>query len=171
MGKKSSLTEVLRAQIVTLHGEGYTERDISAKLRYSKTAVHNAIVKFNTDGTFRDSKRSGRPRKTTLRDDHAMRRIVMRSPMSSCKKIRAALRLKGTEISLSTVSRRLSKEFGLKSRKPARKPRLTPVMKKRDWTLPDDIATGLSRSGRKCCSQMNRPCNSLYLARGTLGGQ
>ena len=63
MGKKSSLTEVLRAQIVTLHGEGYTERDISAKLRYSKTAVHNAIVKFNTDGTFRDSKRSGRPRK------------------------------------------------------------------------------------------------------------
>ncbi len=166
MGKKSSLTEVLRAQIVTLHGEGYTERDISAKLRYSKTAVHNAIVKFNTDGTFRDSKRSGRPRKTTLRDDHAMRRIVVCSPMSSCKKIRAALRLKGTEISLSTVSRRLSKEFGLKSRKPARKPRLTPVMKKRDWTLPDDIATG-----RKCCSQMNRPCNSLYLARGTLGGQ
>ena len=78
--------------------------------------MHNAIVKFNTDGTFRDSKSSGRPRKTTLRDDHAMRRIVMRSPMSSGKKIRAALRLKGTEISLSTVSRSLSKEFVLKSR-------------------------------------------------------
>ena len=46
MGKKSSLTEVLRAQIVTVHGEGYTERDISAKLRYSKTAMHNAIVKL-----------------------------------------------------------------------------------------------------------------------------
>ena len=59
----------------------------------------------------------------------------MRSPMSSCKKIQATLRLNGTEISLSTVSKRLSKEFGLKSRKPARKPRLTPVMKKRDWTF------------------------------------
>ena len=68
--------------------------------------MHNAIVKFNTDGTFRDSKRSGRPWKTTLRDDHAMKRIVTRSPMSSCNKIRAALRLKSTEISLSTVSRR-----------------------------------------------------------------
>ncbi|KAI0243406.1 hypothetical protein LSAT2_008620 [Lamellibrachia satsuma] len=130
MGKKSSLTEVLRAQIVTLHGERYKEIDISAKLRYSKTAVRNAIVKFNTDGTFRDNKRSGRPRNTRLRDDHAMRRIVMRSPMSSCKKIRAALRLKCTVI--STVSRRLSKEFGLKSCKPARKLRLKPVMKKRD---------------------------------------
>ena len=171
MGKQSSLTEVLRAQIVTLHGGGYTERDNSAKLRYSKTAVHNAIVKFNTDGTFRDSKRSGRPLRTKLRGDHAMRRIAMRSPMSACKKIRASLRLKGTEISLSTVSRRLSKEFGLKSRKPARTPRLTTVMKKRDWTLPDDIATGLSRSGRKCWSQMNRPYNSLYLARGSLSGQ
>ena len=128
MGKQSSLTKVLRAQIVTLRGEGNTERDISVKLRYSKTAVHNAIVKFNTGGTFRDSKRSGRPRKTTLRD--AVRRIVMRSPMSSCKKIRAALRLKCKEISLSTVSRRLSKEFGLKSRKQARKPHLTPVIKK-----------------------------------------
>ena len=69
-----------------------------------------------------------------LRDDHAMRHIVVRSPMGSCKKIRAALRLKGMEISLSTVSRCLGKEFGLKSRKPARKPArkpcLTPVMKK-----------------------------------------
>ena len=32
MSRKSSLTEIRRAQIITLHGEGYTERDNAAKL-------------------------------------------------------------------------------------------------------------------------------------------
>ena len=45
---------------MTLHRDGYSEGGISAKLRYSKSAVHNATVNFNTDGTFRDGKRSGR---------------------------------------------------------------------------------------------------------------
>ena len=59
------MTEVRMTQIVTLHGEGYTETDIAAKLRCAKTVVRNAIVKFNADGTFHDRKRSGRrPRKT-----------------------------------------------------------------------------------------------------------
>ena len=35
-----SLTQVQRAQVVTLHGEGYTKRDIAAKLHCSKTALH-----------------------------------------------------------------------------------------------------------------------------------
>ena len=56
-----SLTKIRRAQIVTLHGEGYAERDIAPKLQCSKTAVHNAIVKFNVDGTFHDREMSGRP--------------------------------------------------------------------------------------------------------------
>ena len=61
-------TKFQRTQIGTLHGEGYTERDIAAKLHRSKRAVHNAIVKFNACGTFHDRKRSGCPRKTTTRE-------------------------------------------------------------------------------------------------------
>ena len=56
MGKIFSLTEVQRVQVGNLPGERYTEIIISAKLRYSITAVHNAIIKCNTDGTFRDRK-------------------------------------------------------------------------------------------------------------------
>ena len=63
----------------TLHGEGYSERDIAAKLRRSNTAVHNAVVKFNADGTFHDRKRSGRPQKTTSKEDLSVRQTVMRS--------------------------------------------------------------------------------------------
>ena len=131
MGKKSSLTEVQRAQIITLRGEGYTERQISSKLKFSKTAVHNAIKKYRLDGVLCDRDRCGRPRKTTVRDDNAMRRVVLRSPMSSCKKVKSVLQSKGTNISISTVSRRLSKEFKLPSRKPAKKPRLTETMMKK----------------------------------------
>ena len=66
-------------------------------------------------------KKSGRPRKTTARDDIAMKRIVAHSPTSSCKKVRANLLRKGTDVTKSTVFRRLSEEFGLKSCKPAKK--------------------------------------------------
>ena len=60
-----------------------------------------------------------------------MKRFVACSPTSSCKKVHANLLRKGTDVSISTVSRRLSKEFGLKSYKPAKKSKLTPIMKKK----------------------------------------
>jgi len=46
MGKKRSLFEAQRAQIAILRQEGYTERAISERLAVSKTAVHQAVVKF-----------------------------------------------------------------------------------------------------------------------------
>jgi len=72
-----------------------------------------------------------------------IKRIVKRSPLSSINKVRATLLERGVAVSRMTVSRRLSREFGLKSYKPARKPRLTPAMKAKrlafakkhqDWT-------------------------------------
>ena len=95
----------------------------------SKTAVHQAIVKFKICGSYVDTKRSGRPRKTTPRDDHLIQRVAVRSPTSSCKKIRSALLLKGTDVHRTTIGRRLVNEFGLKSHKPVKKPRLTEAMK------------------------------------------
>ena len=143
MGKKKSLTEVQRAQIVILH-EGVSKRQIAARLSISKTGVHQAITKHVSEGIFCDRKRSGRPRKTSIRDDNLIRRIVVRSPTSSTKKLQAALLRKGTRVTQMTISRRLSREFNLKSYKPARKSRLTPVIKAkrlavakkhRDWTI------------------------------------
>ena len=129
MGKNPYTTEVKRAQIVALHKNGLSQRQISKQLSVSKSSVQRAIQKFNEEGIYGNRKRSGRPRKTTPRDDSTMKRIVARSPMSSCKKVGAQLLRKGTNVSVSTVSRRLSQEFGLKSYKPAKKPRLTPLMK------------------------------------------
>ena len=69
MGRKSSLTEVQRARIVLLNQEGYLERQISKAEKCSITAVHNALAKLKNSGSYSDNKRSGRPRKTTARDD------------------------------------------------------------------------------------------------------
>jgi len=52
----------------------------------------------------------------------------MRSPTSSCLQLRANLQRKGTYIGMA--SRRLSKEFGLKSYKTAAKPRLMSARKR-----------------------------------------
>ena len=49
--------------------------------------------------------------------------------MSSASKIRCVMLAKGVDISRRTVSRRLVIDFGLKARKSAKKPRLTPSMK------------------------------------------
>ena len=98
-----------------------TERDSAAKLRCSKTVVHNSFVKFNADGMFHDRNWSGHPRKTTPREDRSMRRIVMRSPKSSCKTIRSVLRLNVTGMSSNTVLRCLSKEHEMKFRKASTK--------------------------------------------------
>ena len=75
-----------------------------------------------------------------------MKHTVARSPISSCKKIRSHLLLKGANVSISTISCRLSKKFGLKSYKLAKKPQLISQMKKKrlelakkhiDWSVED----------------------------------
>jgi len=72
-----------------------------------------------------------------------MKRVITRLPLSSVNKVRAALLERRFTVGRMTVFRRLSREFGLKSYKPARKPRLTPAMKAKrlafamkhhDWT-------------------------------------
>ena len=111
MGQKKSLSEVLRGQIVALHNEGLSERKIAANLKVSKTAMHQSIKKFNQYCSYKDLHRSGRPRKTTIRDDHLMKRIVTRSPLSSINKVRAAVLEREVTVGRITVSRRLRRNL------------------------------------------------------------
>ena len=45
------------------------EKQITVVEHCSKTAVNNLLTKFQNSGCDSDSKRSGRPQKTTVRDD------------------------------------------------------------------------------------------------------
>ena len=131
MAKNSYYTEVERAEIVAFHKNGLSQRQLSKQLNISKSSIQRAITKFKNEGIYGNRKKNGRPRKTTSRDDTSMKRAVTRSPTNSCKKIRPRFLLKGANVSISTISRQLIKKFGLKSYKPAKKPRLTSQIKKK----------------------------------------
>ena len=94
-----------------------SELQISAQMRYSKAAMHQGIAKFQQDRSHTKKKKTGRPRITTAREDHIMRRIVMRSPTSSMKKIKTNLLRRSRQVSGMFVFKRLSKQFNLKSYK------------------------------------------------------
>ena len=82
MGKKAFLLATQKAQITVLWQEGYSERMFASKLHCGKTAVHTAKVNFMKYGKYKDRKRSGRPQKSTPRDDNMMKRIAACSPTS-----------------------------------------------------------------------------------------
>ena len=149
MGKKLSLSSEKRAQIVIQSILNFSVREIARKVKVSKTAVHNAITKYQNEGIFTDRKRSGRPKVTSRREDRLMHKVVTRYPMSSSQKLQANLIDAGNVVSTKSIQRRLSLEFGLKSCKSARKPRLTEAMKKKHvWTLPKDMLIRTQRSGK-----------------------
>ena len=131
MGKKPSLSSEKRAQIVTLSKLNFSVREIARKVKVSKTAMHNAITKYQNEDIFTDRKRSGRPKVTSRREDRHMHKVVTRSLVSFSIKIQAKLVDTSTVESTKTIQRKLSLEFGIKSCKPARKPRLTESMKKK----------------------------------------
>ena len=81
--QKPFLNQVQRAEIITLYKKGYSERKISAKCYVSKTAIHTAIVNWRLRRNYSDLKRSRRPKKTTVKDNLLIKRMVVRSPTSS----------------------------------------------------------------------------------------
>ena len=131
MTKNLYHTEVERAQIVAHHKNGLSKRQISKQLSIRKSSIQRAITKFRNKEIYGNRKKSGKPRKTTSRDNISMKHAVPQSPTSFYKKIKFHLLLKGTNASIKSISRRLSKEFDLKSYKPANKLRLTSQIKKK----------------------------------------
>ena len=78
MGEMRGLPVAERAKSVALNEEGYSERQISNKLKFSKTAIYQAMVKFRNFGSFQYLHRSGRPKLTSQRDDHLIKWMVVR---------------------------------------------------------------------------------------------
>ena len=99
-------------------------------MKVSKTSVHNAVMKNQNEGIFKDRKWSDRPRISSSRKAVLCVRWLFTIPWVPPKKIQAKLMEIGTVDSAQTIQHRFSLEFGLKSCKPARKPRLTQAMKK-----------------------------------------
>ena len=130
--KKANLPEFRRAQIITLREEGYSFRDIAKKVKCGKSTVQELCKKFELTGEVKDKPRTGRPTKSTPRQDRVLVRLSQNSRFSSSKELAQQWRTEqGVNVSASTVRTRLIKA-GLNARRPVKKPLLSDVnIKKR----------------------------------------
>lgn len=121
MGQKADISDFIKGQIHTLKEEGYSQVQISKRLKISRHAVQNAL----RDPTPCVSRRTGRKRKTSGRQDRFLKAVVVRSPHASSARVAQYARDNNIEVSSRTVRRRLSSEFNLVARRPAKKPLMT----------------------------------------------
>lgn len=128
MGKYKDITPKKSAVIAAYISDGLSYSVIAQKLGISKTAVAQVIARFRKTGNYVRQHGSGRPRKTTARDDAAIRRAVVTNPFMTSQCIASSLPL---NVSARTVRRRLLVDFKLPYRTPARKPFLTPIQRQK----------------------------------------
>jgi transposase len=124
MGRKRDITDFVKGQIKALKGVGLSQRVIASRLHISKTAVYNAL-RLEEEGDVLRRSNTGRKRKTTPRDDRLFKNIVIRSPHAGSARIAQTAKDHGINVSARTVRRRLSEEFKLVARRPAKKPMMT----------------------------------------------
>lgn len=110
-----------KLNVVELFKKGLIQREISETLDVHKSVVSRILSKCKKNGFVKTLPRTGRPRKTSKREDRAIERQATKNPFSSAPKIKSTL---GLNISTKTIKWRLA-ENNLFLRKPAKKPLLT----------------------------------------------
>jgi transposase len=77
MAKSRFLTQESRVRVVVLNEEGYNSVQIAKKVGCSQSAVVKIFKKYQQTGSTEDKKRSGRPRKSSVRKDRVLRRTSL----------------------------------------------------------------------------------------------
>lgn len=134
-----------RAVIIALHKKGFTGKDIAASKIAPKSTIYRIIKNFKERGPIVVKKASGRPRKSSKRQDRLLKLIQLRDRGTTSAELAQEWQQAGVSASARTVRRRLL-EDGLVSRRAAKKPllsrknirdRLIFCKRYRDWTAED----------------------------------
>ena len=146
MVKNKELSTEKRSNVVILHKIGKTYNEIAKILKISKGTVSKTLKRNRETGSNVNKKRSGRPRKTSKRDDDKILTISSANRFETAPNIRAKINERlPSPISVSTVQRRL-REKGMFGRIAVKKPLLRPpnikkrlefAIRHKDWTLDD----------------------------------
>ena len=124
------LTEEHKVTIIHLHGQGLGYKRIVLRLqqrfksgpKFSKNGVKKVVKKFIESGIVSRKPGSGRPRKTTKREDRAMVRLVINDPQATSSQI---INRSAATVTVQTVRNRLH-EAGIHNHYARLKPKLTP---------------------------------------------
>ena len=88
MAKRQKLDYSVRQAIVKLHKEKHTIREISEKVKRSKSVVGRVVKSYNDTGKIVSAFKTGRPRKTSAREDRIMQRMSLKDRFKSCTEIK-----------------------------------------------------------------------------------
>lgn len=119
MSRKVYSTDI-RQKIVEMFGRNVNQKSISELLDIPKSVVSRIIKRYQERGSVETAHRSGRPRKSSLRDDIRVFRTIKSNPFLSARQIQQEVL---PTVSSRTIQRRLV-EKGMLSRRPAKKPLL-----------------------------------------------
>ena len=135
MGPKRRISLEDRGKVLALSEEGYTQREIAARVGCTQSSVSEILKKKRLTGSVKDAKIPGRKRKTSEREDRLMVRKSKSNHYKTAPQIKAEMLIEhGVNILVSTTQRRL-REAGLKGCKPRKKPRLTARRKRVSITV------------------------------------
>lgn len=125
-----------RATAVTLQTEGYSYREIAAKIGQgvSPAGVLKLCRRFDETGTIQNKSGTGRKMATTPQTDRRIVRLALKNRKSCAVDINMSLADTGVTVSDRTVRRRLVKA-GLRARIPRKKPFLNTAqrLKRLKW--------------------------------------
>ena len=113
-----------RAVIIALHKKGFTGKDIAASKIAPKSPIYRIIKNFKESGSIVVKKDSGRPRKSSKRQDRLLKLIRLRDRGTTSTELAQEWQQAGVSASARTVRRRLLGD-GLGSRRAAMKPLLS----------------------------------------------
>lgn len=111
-------------------GPHLTSKQISKVIRCSEKTVKFWLKRFEATGDVEELKRSGRPRKTTSKEDKLIINLLKKNRESTRAGIQAKLKKKGINLSEETIRRRVT-ESGYSFKNPLVKPLLTENHKKK----------------------------------------
>ncbi|GFT33916.1 HTH_Tnp_Tc3_2 domain-containing protein [Trichonephila clavipes] len=149
MTKFSYLPENKRYKIIHLKEEGYSMRQIAGKVPCGLSTVVRTKKRFSETNFIADRGRSGRPRKTSLREDRLLHRISLSNrKLNSSQILKQWTLASNVSMCPRTVRGRLL-EIGLRGCKARPKPLLTEFQCKRRLTWARDIHYGQLKTGKR----------------------
>ena len=125
MVNRRLLTTMDRGRAHAWLQDGVGVREIGRRLGVSPSVVVRLRQRFQATGSVQDRPRSGRPRKTTAREDRYIARLATATRSTTASRIRQQLRTtRNINVCTQTVRNRLN-AVHLRSRRPAVRPRLS----------------------------------------------
>lgn len=131
---RNKLTMEEKSRALTLLEQGWSVIRVAADLKVTRRVIYNLKQAASgvSPGTIPPRKKgSGAPRKTSPRTDKILKREVLATPAITAVELKEKHPSLLKKVSVRTIQHRLQKDLQLPTRRAAKKPLLTKVMKKK----------------------------------------